>query len=406
MEQVETIFLALLSRAILGKQPPDTDEVSAQMRGQITKLARTHGILPLIIQGELGENPVFRPKDERRWLFHTAKEETIHQATRTAEFLLLYQTMERQGLRPVVLKGVVCRSIYPEPEQRPSTDEDLLIAPEEFQRYHEALLAYGLELVDPDAPLEYADEVSYHDDSKGLYVELHMRPFGSDESAYSACNRYFEDVLSRTTEVPVYGVSVRTLSETDHLLYLLCHAYKHFLHGGVGIRQCCDIALFAQRFAERMDWEYIRKASEELRINLFIAAMFQIGDKYLGIPAPKAFADLEVDEQPLLDDCLTGGLYGTADMDRLHSSTLTLEAVEADRTGRKKHGAMHSVFLPANNLAGRFPYLRKHPWLLPVAWAQRVWGYVTREKANPGNTLRIGQERIALLRQYHIIKND
>lgn len=406
MEQVEAVFLDLLSRAIRGQPPPESEEIPAKARGQITRLAREHGILPLIVQGELGDAPVFESKDDRRWLLSAAKTETIHQAVRTGEFLLLYEALEKKGLRPAVLKGIVCRSIYPAPEQRPSTDEDLLIAPEEFPRYHEALLACGLELVDPDAPLEHADEVSYRDDSRGLYVELHMRPFGSDASAYGACNRYFEDALSRTVELPVYGVPVRTLRETDHLLYLLCHAYKHFLHGGVGIRQCCDVAMFARHFAGRIDWEYIRKVSEELRIDLFAAAMLQIGEKYLGILTPNAFADIEVDEQPLLEDCLTGGLYGTSDMDRLHSSTLTLEAVSADRAGRKKHGAMHSVFLSANSLAGRYPYLRKHPWMLPVAWTQRVWGYVTREKANPGNTLRIGQERIALLRQYHIIEND
>ena len=406
MKQVESVFLDLLSRAIRGQQPPEAEEISSKMRGQMARLAREHGILPLIVQGELGDDPVFGTKDERRWLFDTAKAETIHQATRTAEFLLLYEALGRRGLRPAVLKGVICRSIYPAPEQRPSTDEDLLIAPEEFPRYHEALLACGLELVDPDAPLEHADEVSYRDDSRGLYVELHMRPFGSDASAYGACNRYFEDALSRTVELPVYGMPIRTLSETDHLLYLLCHAYKHFLHGGVGIRQCCDIALFAQRFADRVDWDYLCRVCGELRIDLFAAAMFRIGEKHLGIAAPKAFAETAVDELPLLEDCLTGGLYGTSDMDRLHSSTLTLEAVSADRAGRKKRGAMHSVFLSANSLAGRYPYLRKHPWLLPVAWTQRVWGYVTREKANPGNTLRIGQERIALLRQYHIIEND
>ena len=406
MEQVEAVFLDLLSRAIRGEQPPEAEEISAKTRGQIARLAREHGILPLIIQGMLGNSPAFAQKDDRRWLLYSARTELIHQATRTAEFLLLYQALGRQGLRPAVLKGIVCRSLYPQPEQRPSTDEDLLIAAEEFPRYHEALLAYGLQLEESDAPLENADEVSYRDDDRGLYVELHVRPFGADTSAYGACNHYFDDVLLRTTEMTVYGVPVRTLCETDHLLYLLCHAYKHFLHGGVGIRQCCDIALFAQRFGGQIDWKCIEQSCSELRIDLFAAAVFRIGEKYLGIPAPSAFADAEVDELPLLEDCLTGGLYGTTDMDRLHSSTLTLEAVEADRSGRKTRGAIHSVFLPVESLSGRFPYLRKRPWLLPLAWTQRAWAYMTREKANPGNTLRIGQERIALLRKYHIIEND
>ena len=115
-----------------------------------------------------------------------------------------------------------------------------------------------------------------------------------------------------------------------------------------------------------------------------------------------AFADLSPEEEPLLHDCLTGGLYGADDPDRLHSSNLTLEAVSAERQGRRSKGAMRALFLPAESLAGRFPYLYKRPWLLPVAWTQRIWGYL-REKRAPSKTLQIGQERIKLLRRYRLL---
>ena len=35
-------------------------------------------------------------------------------------------------------------ALYPEPEQRPSSDEDLLIDPKELARWHRELLACGL----------------------------------------------------------------------------------------------------------------------------------------------------------------------------------------------------------------------------------------------------------------------
>ena len=37
----------------------------------------------------------------------------------------------------------------------------------------------------------------------------------------------------------------------------------------------------------------------------------------------------------MLRDILSGGVYGAADSDRQHSSTITLNAVEAARTGGK-----------------------------------------------------------------------
>lgn len=41
------------------------------------------------------------------------------------------------------------------------------------------------------------------------------------------------------------------LAPTDHLLCLLCHAYKHFLYAGFGIRHVCDIGIFAEPDLER-----------------------------------------------------------------------------------------------------------------------------------------------------------
>ena len=367
--------------------------------GSLRRMAEQHSVLPLVADalwrgGQLTEESMIR----------RARNLTIRQAGRTAEFLLLYDALAGQGLHPVVLKGIVCRSLYPHPEQRPSVDEDLLIPPEEFSRYHRALLAYGLTLMDPSRPLEHADEVSYVDRTRHLYLELHMSPFPPDSRAYGDCNALFTGVLDRAVAVQIEDVTVRTLAPTDHLLYLICHAYKHFLHSGVGIRQVCDIAMFTRAYGDKVDWGRILAACRSIRIEVFAAAIFRITERHLGFAIPEAFAGIAVDETDLLEDMLSGGVYGTADEDRLHSSTMTLDAVAADKAGRKSGNLLHSVFLPLGSLQGRYPYLRRWPVLLPVAWAQRVLGYAAkRKKVDPSRTVRIGRDRIQLLRQYHII---
>lgn len=398
MQAYEERFLTALSCSLRGEH--GAEPVEAQELRSLTRLSLGQAVLPLVAEGLCGESV---RSDEERGIRNIARSQTVAQASRTGEFLLLYDELGKRGLHPAVLKGIVCRSLYPQPEQRASTDEDLLILPEEFARYHEALLSCGLQLVDPHAQLSGADEVSYRDDDRGLYLELHMQPFPPDSSAYGDCNRLFIGALERTTELLIYGVSVRTLGETDHLLYLLCHAYKHLLHGGVGIRQICDILMFSRRFGKAIDWGQIRGACDQLHISLLIAAVFRIGERHLGFSVPEAFADLDPDEGPLLEDCLSGGLYGANDPDRLHSSTLTLEAVAARKHGRRRRGALHSVFLSAGSLSGRYPYLRERPWLLPLAWTQRIWSYLFLGKSNPGKTIQIGRERIALLKQYQIL---
>ena len=231
-----------------------------------------------------------------------------------------------------------------------------------------------------------------------------MSLFPPDSRAYGDCNTLFTGVLDRTVTVQIEDVTVRTLAPTDHLLYLICHAYKHFLHSGVGIRQVCDIAMFTRAYGDKVDWGRILAACRSIRIEVFAAAIFRITERHLGFAIPEAFAGIAVDETDLLEDMLSGGVYGTADEDRLHSSTMTLDAVAADKAGRKSGNLLHSVFLPLGSLQGRYPYLRRWPVLLPVAWAQRVLGYAAkRKKVDPSRTVRIGRDRIQLLRQYHII---
>ena len=398
MNKAEERLLGALRHAIRGETVSRGESVSQAELQELIHLAHIHRVLPMVVEAIC---PGHQVEAERQF----ALQQIIRQASRTAEFLLLYEELIKRGLHPTVMKGVVLRSMYPQPEQRPSTDEDLLVSDDEYPAIHEALLDCGLH-VDGD-PAPDAEEITYRDKSRGLYLEIHRRLFNENSDAYGDCNTPFNGVLERTVTVQIEGTQIRTLAPTDHMLYLICHAYKHVLHGGVGIRQVCDMGMFTQRYGTEIDWPYVVSACEALHIRRFAEALFAIGEQYLGLDAPEGFDGTDVDVVPLLDDMLSGGVYGAEDINRLHSSTLTLDAVAADRGGRRRGGALHSVFLPAKDLSGRYIYLRKRPWLLPVAWTQRIWGYLTKRKGSqavkPAETLRIGRDRIDLLRRYGII---
>ena len=67
-------------------------------------------------------------------------------------------------------------------------------------------------------------------------------------------------------------------------------------------------------------------------------------------------------------------------------------------------GLFYMAFPPAKNLLRRFPYLKKHPYLLPFAWGQRLCGYL-REGPVLGSVKEIvktGRKRKEILREYGI----
>lgn len=324
------------------------------------------------------------------------------QARRTAAFLALYQRLADMGLYPLVLKGLVCRLLYPEPDLRLSGDEDLLVRHEDFRAVHEALLGCGLSC-DCDGPLEELSEITYT--GGDLRIELHLSLFPPEEAAYGGLNALFEGAQERAVFMEAEGIRIRALSPTDHLLYLICHAYKHFLYSGVGIRQVCDIGMFTERYGEEIDWDRIRKGCEEFRTARFTAALFAVAGRHLGFAMPGAFGDLETDEVPMMLDMLKGGIFGAAEEDRLHSASITLEAAASRRQGRKSRGLLASVFPPLKSMKEKYPYLKKHPFLLPAAWSQRLGEYLSRrgKEVRPSESIRIGKERIRLLREYGII---
>ena len=311
--------------------------------------------------------------EENVALFAVTKQQVIgqvlNQTVRSAEFSDVYHKLRSAGLHPIVVKGQLCSRLYPLKDHRISADDDLLIPDGEFMACHEQLLANGLTTDTPADELASADEVSYTKEGSPLYIELHRHLFDSSEDAHDELNHFFASLK------PVETDSFLAMPPHEHLLYLILHAYKHFVRSGIGLRQFCDIGLWAWEYHDEIDWQRLREQCKSVHAATFAAAAFRIARDYLGIefdlPAPWSDA---VDAEPLLHDSLCGGVYGSNDLTRLHSSTVTLNAVKASRTGEKS-SVLRTVFPKREYLEQRYPYLKKRPYLLPVAWAQRLAHY-------------------------------
>lgn len=405
MEEIERkvkngkYFLRLLRAALSGTGADVPDDADLMY---IIRLAEEQKVLPMILEAAW-QSPTM-PPELLAYLRNRSFRIVIDQAQRTEAFLRLYQALAEKNLRPAVLKGIICRDLYPQPDQRPSGDEDLLILPEELTAVHDALLSHGLHC-ESDEISASMHEITYS--APYMRIELHLSCFPSDSAVNKELNAVFAGAMQRTVTRSVNGTTLRTLAPTDHFLYLLCHAYKHFLHSGIGIRQVADMGVYANAYNAEIDWKRVYASCRKVKIETFAAALLIIAHTYLTLSAvPAPFSEIKIDEEALLRDILAGGVYGGADPSRQHSSNMTLDAVEADRTGQKGRGVWRSLFPGKAYLMSQFPYAKKLPILLPAAWVHRLIRYAKRdenEKGDPGQTIQIGQERIGLLRKYRII---
>ena len=407
IKETDKRILEALSHAIRGTSVSWGEMLDAEQWQELLHVATVHNILPLFADAL----PRALPERYDRKM----RQEILLQAERTAELCLLLEYLRGRGLHPLVIKGLVCRTLYPEPEHRPSTDEDLLVDSAEFPQIHHALLEYGLRLVHPEEDLRASFEVSYEDPERKLYVEVHKALFTQDMPYLNRMNGCFRGMHNRTVTEQICGVPVRTLGENDHLLFLILHALKHFLYSGVGIRQICDVALYSERHREAIHWSRLKRNLTEVHALDFARAVYRIAGDYL-LPENHMADDLSdwdlagIDAEPLLEDIMAGGLYGTSTRTRAHSATMTLNAAATQRNDGAK-ALLHSVFQPRKNLQSRYRYLKKAPYLLPVAWMQRLLRYGVELLRGDSRTnsaldsIRLGSERIRLLEQYHIIGN-
>lgn len=394
----ETQFLHIAKAAISGGDLP-AEKVDWPA---IFTLANQQKLLPILFEAVRRTSAA----EENAALFAAIKQQVIgqvlSQTMRSAEFSALYRKLRAAGLHPVVAKGQLCSWLYPLKDYRLSGDDDLYITEGEFFDCHKTLLANGLITDTPAEDLQMADEVSYTKKGSPLYIELHRHLFDSSEDAHDELNHFFADIQ------PVEADGLLAMPPHQHLLYLILHAYKHFVRSGIGLRQFCDIGLWARAYHSQIDWQRLHDQCASVHAATFAEAAFRIAREYLGIafdlPAPW---DNPIDVEPLLHDTLCGGVYGSNDYTRLHSSTVTLNAVKSSRDGQKS-SVLASVFPRRNYMAHQYAYVKRCPLLLPVAWVQRLARYALEKHSVSHNSaagsVRLARERIELMKLYEIIK--
>lgn len=121
--------------------------------------------------------------------------QVMMQSRKTGEFLQLYQKLAEAGLTPLVVKGLICRSLYREPDYRASGDEDILIPAEQFPECSRIFAENLMLPAEPDKDPEKEGEVPYYKAGGALHIELHKELFSSESDAYGSLNDFSETPL-------------------------------------------------------------------------------------------------------------------------------------------------------------------------------------------------------------------
>lgn len=408
-------FLYLLNRCF---HPENMDEkMERRLQSDeydwepMLSLAESHNLLALIFELASEIYHGFAASKVFQKYFPKVMGSAAGQMKRTEMMFDIYDKLRSQGVHPLIMKGIVCRELYGKyADYRPSADEDFLIVPDEFQQTKAILTDHDYYIESKegyDRILEEIQEVTFYHDG-GLAIELHLNPIGQENAVKHTYNAYFDGFASRYIEYEINGHLIRTMTHTDHYLFLVFHALKHFFCGGVGIRQVLDILLFREKYLDEIDWEYINKAILESHTHKFYCDLMTIGKRYLGFET----SSLEsYHPEELLDDMMYSGTFGNDTKEKLFASRMTSMAIMSGRDSGFFKRCMTFIFPPKESFMMFRPELMTKPYLLPLEWVNRWIRFIkkylagTSEKENLiKSSVDLGKNRVRLLKKYDILR--
>ena len=371
------------------------------------KLMREQAVSALATRA-IALTPAEVPNDVRTWaknqyLFLSARE-----SHRRCESLKLIRRLEERGFSHVVLKGFAVGQYYAAPDCRISGDLDLLVD----QKDETSLCAY------------LASEEGCHVTPRGLgnhslvqhpvlgLLEIHVSLYYD----YTA-EQWFEGEATDAKYPPMRVESAdgaySVLHPQDAMLFLLLHAAKHFVTGGLNIRVLTDCAIFYTKNIDRLDMQPIWDMLDRLRLLTLIEAYFYTVAQ-AGFTLPK-----ELDERlnakrelllPLVEKLKT-------DMeehifvrdDESYSRVLTMREFTRKRLGEKRFAAyiererrkanIKRVFPSRLLLLVEYPVLRKAPLLLPAIWGVRAVKKLFKHAKYSDETKALQIERLRLFEE-------
>ncbi len=386
MQVFEDQFLFLLKTALNDEKLPDGYSFDVD---RVFLIASKHNLLPVIYSKAVECESI----NLSMWK-NTVLKLCGNQISKEIQFELLCDELSAIGLRPIVVKGPVCAKTYPVSYYRLSSDFDIIVKPENRHLFNNFFAEKGF----------VCSSNSYKSQDLGLYVEVSSRLGEGDdkwaENADIAFNGFFERIIS-------FG-SFDTLSHEEHFVYLIYHAFKHFVGSGFGLKQLSDIYMYIKMYHSEMNFTVVKELIKKIGIKSFADNIFVAIEKIFGFTVENDFYTIDksfICYDGFVSDLLDAGVFGKSTEDRLHSASIVHNAVAND--GKKNY--LKTIFPPVSYMKEKYSVLKRFIILLPVFWLLRIFNYISdslcRKKfsVSPSESVKIANQRLELMKQMGIL---
>lgn len=194
----------------------------------------------------------------------------------------LIERMLKADIYTILVKGQGIAQCYERPLWRSSGDIDLLLNDDNYKKAIDFLTPMADEIVDNTIETKH-----YALSFKMWEVELHG-------TLYSQLSKRIDDIIDilqnntfKNREVRVWrngNTDVNLPSPNNDVVFLFTHILQHFFHGGIGLRQLCDLSRFLWVYRECIDRVVLHKRLTSMGVMTEWRAFGRVFVDYLGLP--------------------------------------------------------------------------------------------------------------------------
>ena len=259
-------FLSILNAYINNKIFSQTKKINWE---RIYHLASIHSVQGIIAAVVSNNNKLCVQDEVRNKLQKDFYSTLMFSVKQEDEARKLFNILNKVCIPHVLTKGYVVRNYYPDKELRTMGDIDIFVSGENFEKAKKILKEYNYTITDT-----YFNEVSF--DKNNVHFEIHKSLLNEDLGNGYDYGKYFDLLCNKAVKIKDYTYE---LDVDDHLIYLIAHIGKHFYNEGCGIRMIMDIAVYVNKFTDKLDWNYLWNEFENIRLKKFAENIFYICNK-------------------------------------------------------------------------------------------------------------------------------
>ena len=376
MNNAQKQFVDILSAGIRGKS---ADKVYDNVEwDEVIDLADKHkveGIIYLALRkskliSNIGEEKISLLKQK-------AAITGITQSRHISGLSTVLNKINERNIPVIVLKGLVVREFYPQPDQRSMNDADILVHEGDVEKVKQLLIDMGYVYLE-DHKASHHIALVHH---KYPFIELHWNLFKRDGFS-NELEHYERLIWRRAIKVNVGEAEVLSLSYEDLALHLCMHMAAHLAATGFGVRQLCDLVLLVEHKGDEIDWNSFIMKARMYGFEKFSKIIFLLCNKLFNMEAPKEINIKVVNNKKyvsaLLDEIFEAGVHGKKEMANQFATQVAFNFEEKDSNATL--GAINRyfrfIFPKIDDMSDKYSYAKKVKILAPIAWIHHLFAGV------------------------------